>query len=209
MLIPPDALRVPVGSVPLLAAPATALPTANCAAHESGELRCWGANTSGQLGTGDIKNYGDETLELGTRAPLLDVGGEIAQLATRVETACAVLRDGRLKCWDANQQGQLGLGDFDARGDQPNEMGSNLPAVNLGTGRTARRVAVGRNFVCAILDNGAVKCWGADAALGYAPGHAVGGAAMRYLRLTWALGARSRKLAQGRLLHARCSMTVP
>jgi alpha-tubulin suppressor-like RCC1 family protein len=39
-------------------------------------------------------------------------------------------------------------------------MGDNLPAVDLGTGRTARQIAAGQFHTCALLDNNAVKCWG-------------------------------------------------
>ena len=39
-------------------------------------------------------------------------------------------------------------------------MGAALPAVDLGTGRTATAIAAGWYHTCAILDNGAVKCWG-------------------------------------------------
>ncbi|MEN9577128.1 MAG: hypothetical protein RJA70_137 [Pseudomonadota bacterium] len=40
------------------------------------------------------------------------------------------------------------------------EMGDNLPAVNIGTGRTALALTAGNAHTCALLDNGAVKCWG-------------------------------------------------
>ena len=39
--------------------------------------------------------------------------------------------------------GQLGLGDTNDRGDAPGEMGGNLPAVDLGTGRTATAITAG------------------------------------------------------------------
>ena len=39
-------------------------------------------------------------------------------------------------------------------------MGDNLPAVNLGTGRTATAITAGNSHTCAVLDNGTVKCWG-------------------------------------------------
>jgi hypothetical protein len=39
-------------------------------------------------------------------------------------------------------------------------MGDALPQVNLGTGRTAKRVVAGPYATCAILDNNSLKCWG-------------------------------------------------
>jgi len=44
---------------------------------------------------------------------------------------CALPRDGRVKCWGADPCGQRG------RGDEPDEMGDNLPAVDLGAGLSA------------------------------------------------------------------------
>ncbi len=39
-------------------------------------------------------------------------------------------------------------------------MGDHLPAVDLGTGRTAVAVSAGDAHTCALLDNATVKCWG-------------------------------------------------
>lgn len=39
-------------------------------------------------------------------------------------------------------------------------MGDALPAVDLGTGRTAVAVTAGDGHTCAILDDASTKCWG-------------------------------------------------
>ena len=48
---------------------------------------------------------------------------------------CALLVDTSLKCWGDNGAGELGLGDTNRRGDASGDMGDNLPAVDLGTGK--------------------------------------------------------------------------
>ena len=74
---------------------------------------------------------------------------------------CVILDDDSVKCWGfLNNVGQLGLGDTTSRGDGSNEMGDNLPAVNLGTGRTAKAIATGSSHTCAVLNDDSVKCWG-------------------------------------------------
>lgn len=73
---------------------------------------------------------------------------------------CARLPSGDVKCWGDNLFGQLGYGDRVDRGDNAGEMGAKLPFVDLGAGRTAAMIAAGEGFSCALLDDGAVKCWG-------------------------------------------------
>src|SRR6185295_8790590 len=65
--------------------------------------------------------------------------------------------------WGANSSGQLGYGDTAQRFDP------GTTVVNLGAGRTAKRLAAGLNHTCAILDNDTLKCWGANSSgqLGY------------------------------------------
>lgn len=62
--------------------------------------------------------------------------------------------------WGRNCNGQGGFGDIETYGDDPNEMGDALPYVDLGTGRSAVSISAGVAHVCAVLDDGSVKCWG-------------------------------------------------
>jgi hypothetical protein len=89
------------------------------------------------------------------------IGGNTGpQLAVDGYHTCAPLHTGLVKCWGDNFFGQLGLGDTNYRGDGANEMGGNLPAVELGIGRSAVELVAGYEHTCARLDNGRVKCWG-------------------------------------------------
>lgn len=64
---------------------------------------------------------------------------------------CAILTDGSLWCWGANDYGQLGLGDKTNRSSP----------VRVGTATNWRSVAASENdFTCAVNDLNQVFCWG-------------------------------------------------
>lgn len=73
---------------------------------------------------------------------------------------CALLEPNAVKCWGRNQFGQLGLGDTMDRGDQPAEVGDGLPVVDLGAGVAVERLVGSHGHTCALLQGGALKCWG-------------------------------------------------
>ena len=142
-----------------------------CAILDTGALKCWGANSSGELGLGDTTTRGTSAAQMGNALPAVNLGtGRSArQVAMGNYHTCALLDNDTVKCWGKNSSGQLGLGDTQTRGDDPNEMGDSLPAINLGTGRTAVQVVGRANTSCALLDNGQAKCWGGGRA-GYGLG---------------------------------------
>lgn len=134
-----------------------------CVVRDDGKVACWGGNQSGQLGIGSTTDRGDGPGEMGTSLRTVSLGSgrrAVAVSAGGIHT-CALLDDGSVKCWGWNHSGQLGVGDAADRGDAPGEMGDALPAVALGTGRTATAVSAGLSHTCALLDDGSVKCWGA------------------------------------------------
>ncbi len=104
-----------------------------CAGLVGGGVKCWGRNEFGALGLGDTVNRGDGPGEMGDALPSLDLGAGLAPLSLTMsyDSSCALLGDGSVKCFGGNYGGQLGLGDIQARGDQPGEMGDALPRVPL------------------------------------------------------------------------------
>ena len=123
-----------------------------CALLDSRRIACWGANDSGQLGVGDTTDR--------SRPAVIGTGpGEVRSVAAGGDTTCVLVTGGAVKCWGANDHGQLGAGDAAPRALPP------AAATALGSGRTASAVSVGGGFVCALLDTSQAKCWGDNRAL--------------------------------------------
>jgi len=133
-----------------------------CAALNDSSLKCWGWNTSGQLGLGDTSDRGDGPNEMANNLLAIDLGTGVGVLdiAAAGSHSCALLSTNALKCWGSNASGQLGQGDLLSRGGAPLQMGNNLPVIALGSGRTVKRVAAGVAHTCAVLDDQTLKCWG-------------------------------------------------
>lgn len=77
--------------------------------------------------------------------------------------SCAIFINGKVKCWGANTlNNPIGVPQVTGAGigDDPGEMSDKLPYINLGAGRMAIDIAIGRGHICAVLDNFKVKCWG-------------------------------------------------
>jgi len=140
-----------------------------CAVRADGSLKCWGHNAWGQLGLGDTMMRGNAPGQMGAALPAVDVGPgrKVVDVGVGDFTTCALLDDGTVRCWGGNATyNPLGLPVDDPNhtsatiGDGPGEMGASLVPVDFGAGRTATALSVGKDYACAILDDGSVKCWG-------------------------------------------------
>ena len=148
-----------------------------CALFDTGTVKCWGGNTYGQLGLGDVRSRGTLTTDMGDKLPAVDLRREpdsksdsrVTQIAAGSYHTCALFNTGAVVCWGLNLDGQLGLGDIENRGDNPNEMGWHLPAVDLGPEGQAVQISAGYNHTCAVLRTGQAVCWGGgfDGQLGF------------------------------------------
>jgi hypothetical protein len=130
-------------------------------------VRCWGFGGDGRLGYGNTNNVGDDETP-GSLPPVSLGAGRTAKAITAGSGhTCAILEDNSVRCWGFNLDGRLGLGRVDSIGDD--ESPGTPGPVNLGPGRTARAISAGGSHTCALLDNGAVRCWGfgGNGRLGY------------------------------------------
>lgn len=94
-----------------------------CALDLEGRAKCWGKNEAGQLGTGDQIDNGDFS-QPQREVPDLNLGlhQKIQLIQGNDEGACALLRNGQVKCWG-----------FEFIGIDPPEMGDDLPFIDFGT----------------------------------------------------------------------------
>jgi cysteine-rich repeat protein len=128
-----------------------------CAVSYTGALRCFGDNSFGQLGYGEPGNVGaEQTPETFGRDVAID--GTVQLVTAGVYHTCALTLDGEIYCWGLNDRGQLGYGHTRDLGSGEDETPADLGPVMLG--EPAITVAAGLRHTCALMEGGAVKCWG-------------------------------------------------
>ncbi len=120
-----------------------------CAILLGGEVRCWGDNSYGQLGSSAVPTGGYSV------APVTvgSVSGA-RSLSAGTTHSCALLEDGGVACWGLDDVGQLGDPAHPVQG--------------------ATAVAVGARHSCAVVEGG-VFCWGDNSVgqLGASDGNAL------------------------------------
>lgn len=90
----------------------------------------------------------------GLQAYTLVVNGQYldaVQISAGVDHTCAVTLDGGVKCWGANDSGQLGDGTTTTR---------NRPVSVVGLSSGVASVKTGQMHSCARTTSGGLKCWG-------------------------------------------------
>lgn len=125
-----------------------------CAIRDDGALVCWGFGEGGQLGRGGTADIGDN--ETPGQAGPVPLNGRAARAVSGGKGhTCVVLDDGTARCWGFGADGRLGYG---SNGNITSA--ASAPPIALGAGRTAVAITAGEAHTCAILDTGAVRCWG-------------------------------------------------
>ena len=109
------------------------------------EVKCWGANVSGQIGNGDLQY-------MPSGNPVAVIGlTNVTALAAGENFSCAVA-DGAAYCWGQNNRGQLGL-------STTQTTKSVFPLIVPGFESGVTMVAAGHEHACAVKE-GSLYCWG-------------------------------------------------
>ena len=123
-----------------------------CALLSNGTVSCWESNDHGELGDGTMNSRPTAQLVgggLGTTTP------QAVSISAGAGFTCAVLSDGSVGCWGADDQGQLGDGVTGGSRATPGARatfpGDSMVFVSSGTAHS-----------CAIMASGMVACWGAN-----------------------------------------------
>lgn len=109
----------------------------------NGGVRCWGANTNGQLGDG---NTGVDTV---TPVQVQGLTSGVTAVAAGESHTCAVA-NGAALCWGSGALGALG---------NNSTTSSAVPVQVQGLASGVTAIAAGNSYTCAAV-NGAAYCWG-------------------------------------------------
>ena len=127
-----------------------------CVLLQGGSIKCWGYNNHGQLGYDHGDDIGDDEGEVEALVAV-PVGGPVVRIEAGLEYTCAILSQGRLRCWGHNNNGQLGQGNTMTA--PPSAVAEDIPFVSFG-GALVMDVAPADEHTCALLEGGSVRCWG-------------------------------------------------
>jgi alpha-tubulin suppressor-like RCC1 family protein len=140
--------------VPGLAATSLAAgEVSTCALTVAGSVACWGGNQGGQLGRGDAMAA---MIDPSPALVALPSTSRAVQIVSAVGSTCALLQERTVWCWGDNAYGELGTGSsvpgFSATPAAAQGL-TNIVQIASGPGGWT---------VCALLQDGSVRCWGAN-----------------------------------------------
>jgi len=126
----------------------------SCALLTNRQVRCWGGNTSGQIGDGTntLRSSPVVVLNRAGTGPLTGV----TQIAAGAFHTCARLADGTARCWGDNEGRGLGDGTTVDRRRPVTVRAASGP----GPLRGVIALTGGASFTCARVQGNQARCWG-------------------------------------------------
>jgi alpha-tubulin suppressor-like RCC1 family protein len=125
----------------------------SCAKASDGTVKCWGDNEYGQIGNGVTLPDGGPPPNVMTPTTVMSLGTGTLHIGGGYTHQCAIKSDKSVACWGLNSSGQITGSTTPDHTPTPQTVTGVSPAVAIGAGFYS---------TCAVLDTGAVKCWGDD-----------------------------------------------
>lgn len=135
-----------------------------CAILHTNEVKCWGYNQFGTLGTNTtavVYNPAAAAVSILSKTPV--------KISQGNSHNCALFSDSTMRCWGYNTNGELGIGSTGHKGNSAGSM-QTLTDLNFGAGVTVRDMMANSYATCAVLSNNQVKCWGRNIEPAYGTG---------------------------------------
>ncbi|MEZ4870592.1 MAG: hypothetical protein R3C14_55195 [Caldilineaceae bacterium] len=117
-----------------------------CILTTVGGVKCWGDNDSGQLGIGSTHNISIPTDVIG-------LSNGVSAISAGWRQSCALMTSGSVMCWGDNTFGQLGITD---------SFYVSTPMTMTELTNAVDAISSGGEHLCALMQTGGVKCWGAN-----------------------------------------------
>ena len=121
-----------------------------CMILDNASVACWGKGADGELGNNDT-SFQSAPVYVSSFGP----GRTATAISAGARHTCALLDNGSVSCWGDGENGQLGNGALQSTSSVPS------PLLPFPSGQKAMTLSSGNSHTCAILDDGAIACWGA------------------------------------------------
>jgi cysteine-rich repeat protein len=132
-----------------------------CALTDPGNVKCWGNNGSGAVGTGSTNVQYNTPVDVCEDVICANPLGGIQAISAGERSGgghiCALTTTGGMKCWGLNYFGELGDGKV-CGGSSPYACRAPVDVYGLASGVTA--ISTGERHTCAAIASGGAKCWG-------------------------------------------------
>ena len=125
-----------------------------CVLFNSGQVKCWGHNDSGQLGYAHTQDIGQ--LETPDQLGFVQIGGIAVDIVAGGDTTCVLFDDAGVGCWGNGVAGGLGYANTENIGDDETPESAGRVYV----GGLVASLAGGNGRMCAVLTDQSLRCWG-------------------------------------------------
>lgn len=132
-----------------------------CAVMDSGTVKCWGSNRSGQLGTPNIVSGGPQPVDVKLFSDATDLNivdnSDLQVITAGFRHTCVITLFHHVQCWGNNSAKELGRNSANSS-DSPGYVleVNNMPLANV------FGISSHYQHTCARTLGGYVKCWGAN-----------------------------------------------